>query len=120
MTRKPSCLISCSHRPPEGSVSAFVGRHGSMKPAGRALIRNMAVYRAHPAVESNHPDRGRRPARVSACVGRPATWAHGQSRWGSWGTAKGGPIGFPEKFPGSLERHRVEQVYEPISTSYIV
>src|SRR5262245_41384568 len=46
MMRKPSCLISCSHSPPDGSVSAFVGRHGSMKPVGRVRIRNMAVYRA--------------------------------------------------------------------------
>src|SRR6266487_1533903 len=35
MTRKPSCLISCSHRPPEGSLSVLVGRHGAMNPAGR-------------------------------------------------------------------------------------
>jgi hypothetical protein len=32
---KPSCLISCSHRSPEGSLSVFVGRHGAMNPAGR-------------------------------------------------------------------------------------
>jgi hypothetical protein len=45
---KPSCLISCSHRPPEGSVSALVGRHGAIKPAGRVRIRilNMAGYSA--------------------------------------------------------------------------
>jgi hypothetical protein len=35
ITRNPSCLISCSHRPPEGSFSVFVGRHGAMNPAGR-------------------------------------------------------------------------------------
>ena len=28
ITRKPSCLISCSHRSPEGNLSVFVGRHG--------------------------------------------------------------------------------------------
>ena len=32
---KPSCLISCSHAPPDGSVSALVGRHGAMNPAGK-------------------------------------------------------------------------------------
>jgi len=32
--RKPSCLISCSHRSPEGNLSVFVGRHGAMHPAG--------------------------------------------------------------------------------------
>ena len=33
---KPSCLISCSHAPPEGSVSALVGRQGATtKPAGK-------------------------------------------------------------------------------------
>ena len=35
MIRKPSCLISCSHWPPEGSLSVLVGRHGAMNPAGR-------------------------------------------------------------------------------------
>src|SRR5262249_16842503 len=35
MTRKPSCLISCSHSLPEGSLSVLVGRHGAMNPAGR-------------------------------------------------------------------------------------
>ena len=37
-TRKPSCLISCSHNPPEGGVGAFVGRHGAVKPAGRVRM----------------------------------------------------------------------------------
>src|SRR5262249_7003151 len=37
ITRKPSCLISCSHRSPEGNLSVFVGRHGAMKPADMAL-----------------------------------------------------------------------------------
>ena len=35
MMRKPSCLISCNHWPPEGSVVVFVGRHGAINPAGR-------------------------------------------------------------------------------------
>jgi hypothetical protein len=35
MMRKPSCLISCSHSLPEGSLSVLVGRHGAMNPAGR-------------------------------------------------------------------------------------
>src|SRR6266699_1399578 len=33
--RKPSCLISCTHWLPEGSLSVLVGRHGAMNPAGR-------------------------------------------------------------------------------------
>jgi len=33
--RKPSCLISCSHWLPDGSLSVLVGRHGAMNPAGR-------------------------------------------------------------------------------------
>src|SRR5262249_43369048 len=41
MMRKPSCLISCSHWRPEGSLSVFVGRHGAMNPAGRVRIRNI-------------------------------------------------------------------------------
>jgi len=35
MMRNPSCLISCSHSLPEGSLSVLVGRHGAMNPAGR-------------------------------------------------------------------------------------
>ena len=34
--RHPSILISCSHPPPAGGLSAWDGRHG-MKPAGRAI-----------------------------------------------------------------------------------
>src|SRR3974390_1069397 len=36
ITRKPSCLISCSHSSPDGGCEAELGRHGAMKPAGRA------------------------------------------------------------------------------------
>ena len=35
ITRKPSCLISCSQSSPLGGCGAEVGRHGAMKPAGR-------------------------------------------------------------------------------------
>src|SRR5262249_21658713 len=35
MMRKPSCLISCRHWLPDGSLSGFVGREGAMKPVGR-------------------------------------------------------------------------------------
>jgi hypothetical protein len=41
MMRKPSCLISCSHWPPDGSLSVLVGRHGAMNPAGKVRC-NMA------------------------------------------------------------------------------
>src|SRR5262249_455743 len=41
MMRKPSCLISCSHWLPEGSLSVLVGRHGAMNPAGRVRVRNI-------------------------------------------------------------------------------
>src|ERR1700730_9566893 len=34
MTRKPSCMISCSHSFPDGGAEALVGRHGAMKPGG--------------------------------------------------------------------------------------
>ena len=33
--RKPSCLISCSQTGAEGGLSAFVGKHGAMKPVGK-------------------------------------------------------------------------------------
>jgi hypothetical protein len=39
-TRKPSCLISCSQPSPEGGHGADVGRHGAIKPAGRARERD--------------------------------------------------------------------------------
>jgi hypothetical protein len=42
MTRKPSCLISCSHSSPEGGRGADLGRHSAMKPAGRARGRKGA------------------------------------------------------------------------------
>src|SRR6516225_6164274 len=37
MMRKPSCLISCSHWLPAGSVWALVGRHGATKPVERRV-----------------------------------------------------------------------------------
>src|SRR5258707_4184357 len=43
MTRKPSCLISCSHISPEGGRSAFVGRHGAINPAGRGRSFNTSA-----------------------------------------------------------------------------
>src|SRR5262245_18757184 len=41
MMRKPSCLISCSHWLPDGSLSVLVGRHGAMNPARSVRIRNI-------------------------------------------------------------------------------
>src|SRR5215471_1079127 len=40
MTRKPSCLISCSQAPPDGGSRAFVGRQGAINPAGRVRSFN--------------------------------------------------------------------------------
>jgi hypothetical protein len=40
MMRKPSRLISCSHWPPEGSLSVLVGRHGAMNPPVRYNMGN--------------------------------------------------------------------------------
>jgi hypothetical protein len=37
MTRKPSCLISCSDASPPGGWGALVGRHGGTKPRGRGM-----------------------------------------------------------------------------------
>src|SRR6516165_1603277 len=45
MTRNPSCLISCSHWLPEGSLSVLVGRHGAMNPAGRLRCNIMPIAR---------------------------------------------------------------------------
>src|SRR5262249_44759102 len=41
----PSCLISCSHWLPEGSLSVLVGRHGAMNPA-RSGTRQQAGLNA--------------------------------------------------------------------------
>src|SRR5262249_43805847 len=38
MTRKPSCLISCSHRGPEGGLWALVGRHGAINPGREGTL----------------------------------------------------------------------------------
>jgi hypothetical protein len=35
ITRKPSCLISCSQSAPEGGQGVDIGKQGAMKPAGR-------------------------------------------------------------------------------------
>src|SRR6516162_2832708 len=43
MTRKPSNLIPCTHSRPEG-VGALLGRHGAMKPDGRARGCDMADF----------------------------------------------------------------------------
>src|SRR5207245_2686430 len=42
---EPVCLISCSHRSPEGGCGAGEGRHGAMKPADRARGRNNKAER---------------------------------------------------------------------------
>src|SRR5207244_2833420 len=48
MMRKPSCLISCSHWPPEGNLSVFVGRHGAINPAGRVRCNMRAQLKLCP------------------------------------------------------------------------
>jgi uncharacterized glyoxalase superfamily protein PhnB len=42
MIRNPSCLISCSHSLPDGSVVVFAGKHGAMNPAGKVRC-NMRI-----------------------------------------------------------------------------
>ena len=45
--RKPSCLISCSHWLPDGSVVVFVGRHGAMNPAGKVRCNTMPIVKGY-------------------------------------------------------------------------
>jgi hypothetical protein len=45
--RKPSRLISCSHWPPEGSLSVLVGRHGAMNPPVRYNMGNQIRLANH-------------------------------------------------------------------------
>src|SRR5262249_51422760 len=49
-SRKPSCLISCSHGLPEGSLSVLVGRHGAMNPAGTVRCNIMLIARGYSRV----------------------------------------------------------------------
>src|SRR5215475_2055897 len=54
MTRNPSCLISCSHWLPEGSLSVLVGRHGKMNPAGRVREPNCGlIVLPNPVTQGN-------------------------------------------------------------------
>src|SRR5262249_61428832 len=53
MIRNPSCLISCSHRPPDGSVWALVGRHGAMNPAAKVRGRNDMADRWRPGAKES-------------------------------------------------------------------
>src|SRR5262249_28623540 len=48
--RKPSCLISCSHWLPEGSLSVLVGRHGAINPAGKVRCNLMAIAKGYSCV----------------------------------------------------------------------
>jgi hypothetical protein len=45
--RKPSCLISCSHWLPEGSLSVLVGRHCAMNHAGRVRCNMRSPIKGH-------------------------------------------------------------------------
>src|SRR5215831_9436082 len=79
MMRKPSCLISCSHWLPDGSLSVLVGRHGGMNPAGRvvpandfsiawsARERNLTLWPSTPAL-------GRGRVQRAALRGASAVW----------------------------------------------
>jgi hypothetical protein len=46
ITRKPSCLISCSHSGPEGGRSVFVGRHGAINAADSGATGKFRNLRA--------------------------------------------------------------------------
>ena len=49
ITRKPSCLISCSQSAPEGGRGADVGGHGAMKPGGMGRRHRRIAHRGdHP------------------------------------------------------------------------
>jgi hypothetical protein len=43
MTRKPSCLISCSQSLPEGNLSVFVGRHRRDEPGREDTLQHAAL-----------------------------------------------------------------------------
>src|ERR1700730_8214458 len=55
MTRKPSCLISCSHSFPDVGAEALVGRHGAMKPGGRGReYSDMGRWDRHAGAARDH------------------------------------------------------------------
>jgi len=84
MTRKPSNLISCTHSRPEG-VGAFVGRHGAMKPEGKACGRGGMLARLR-----RPPGRVHQPAALlGAAPKRQSPGSRGQPGLAAW-TALGG------------------------------
>src|SRR5215468_3880912 len=75
MTRKPSCLISCSQNDPEGGCGALVGRHGGMNPVGKGDMPNVIGQRAVLSESKQSPDQqgdvdsGLRTERASFLLG---------------------------------------------------
>src|SRR5712672_3385127 len=87
MTRKPSCLISCSHASPLGGCGALVGRQGGMKPDGRGIARPIECWRGARQTRGSGKDALRHPAprgwsgcRVGTTGKRRLVTAHTQDR----------------------------------------
>src|SRR5262249_39124611 len=94
MMRKPSCLISCSHWLPDGSLSILVGRHGAMKPVGRVRCNmctkiklGTATYYQKPAFFCLGSSRSSRPWGGGCVVASLGRWA------GSPSAGRGGSLG---------------------------
>src|SRR6266446_1458254 len=45
--RNPSCLISCSHWPPDGNFVVLMGGHGAMNPAGRVRCNMKSIAKGY-------------------------------------------------------------------------
>jgi hypothetical protein len=72
MTRKPSCLISCSHSAPVGGCGALLGRQGGTKPPSQGAAD-------HP-VRCNHHREAKERRKEQTVVGESSDGTHASER----------------------------------------
>src|SRR5260370_16673823 len=66
ITRNPSCLISCSHKSPDGGRSALVGKHGGTAVNSRTLyVPGLPPGLAYLSDQSCRCHRGNPPLRAA-------------------------------------------------------
>src|SRR5262245_53403269 len=91
MTRKPSCLISCSHSAPVGGWDALVGRQGGMKPTGSGM--DLAIRGWRRACQNEISGSMRYPQEAHWCRESPRPRARVRSgRNSAWAGGAGTPL----------------------------